>query len=123
MLAGHGPSAAGCRFGCGCSGRGTALRLFARSAEERGGVVQDGVDLPPFAVGCTVDPELVLLGVAAGGAPLVDGRKTGLGQSGLLGVDGVDVDDFHAEVVEGAPRPGFSSSTSLSGGSAIAKLA
>jgi hypothetical protein len=40
--------------------------------------------------------------VTAGGAALINGREPGAGQAGLLGVDGVDVGDFPAEVVEAA---------------------
>src|SRR5215472_17695138 len=53
-----------------CGGRVPALA--AVFAPEGGAVVQDRVDLPPLAVRCALDPELVLPGIAAGRAPLLD---------------------------------------------------
>jgi len=41
----------------------------------------------------------------------------------VLGVDHAGAGNLDAEVVEGAPLPVFSSSTSVSGGLAIAELA
>src|SRR5579863_6654999 len=87
-------------------GPGSIPALLAVFGPEGGAVGQDGVDLPPFAVGGAGDPELVLPGVAAGGVPLVDGCQAGLGEPGLLGFDGAGVGDLDAEVVEAAALAG-----------------
>ena len=63
-------------------------------------VLEHGVDLPGLAVRGALDPELVLLGVAARRAPLVDRREPVGRQPALDRVDGVDVLDLDAEVVE-----------------------
>src|SRR5450755_110771 len=91
-----GPGGAVAPAGCRC--RVVAVEALA--------VGQDGVDLPGLAARGALDPELVLLGVAAGGVPLISGGKPGPGEAGLLGFDGVDVGDFDAQVVEGAPLAG-----------------
>ena len=59
--------------------------LAAVLAPEGGAVGQDGVDLPPFAVGRSLDPELVLPGVAAGGVALVDRGQPGPAQTQCCG--------------------------------------
>ena len=86
-------------------------------------VGQDGVDLPGLAVGRALDPELVLPGVAARRVALIDGRQPRPGKPLLLGIDGAGVADLDAEMVQAAALAGFSSRTSLSGGSVMAKLA
>src|SRR5690242_16957917 len=86
-------------------GVGAAGRAVGRLAEERGAVGEHGVDLPPLAVRGALDPELVLLGVAAGGLTLVGRGEPEVGEPGLLGVDGGDVGDLDPEVVQGAPLP------------------
>src|SRR5262249_11088639 len=63
-------------------------------------VGQDRVDLPGFAVGRALDPELVLLGVAAGSLTRLGRGEPGLGEARLLGCDGIGVGDLDAEVVE-----------------------
>jgi hypothetical protein len=100
-----------------------AARLAVAFGVEGLAVGQDGVDLPGLAVGRALDPELVLLGVAAGGLASLGGRQARGGQARLLGADGGGVGDLNAEVVEAAALARFSSRTSLSGGSATAKLA
>src|SRR6202044_721617 len=57
-------------FGGG-SGGSAAAGLAVVLAVEGRAVFQDGVELPGFAVRGVLDPELVLLGVAAGGVALV----------------------------------------------------
>ena len=85
------PSAAGLggRRGAGVVGDGGAAagRAVRGRLGEGRAVGEDGVDLPALAVGRALDPELVLLGVAAGGAALVDRGEAGRGEPGLLGVD------------------------------------
>src|SRR5436190_12176076 len=66
-----------------------ALGAVSGLAEEGRAVLEHGVDLPPLTVGCALDPELVLLRVATGGAALVDGGEPHAGEAGLLGVDAV----------------------------------
>src|SRR4051812_42649820 len=53
-------------------------------AGERRAVGEDRVDLPALTAGGALHPELVLLGVAAGGAALVDRGEAQAGQPGLL---------------------------------------
>src|SRR5450755_3181605 len=65
-------------------------------------VGQYGVDLPGLAVGCALDPELVLPGVAAGRVALIDRRESGPGEPLPLGIDGIRVADLDAEMVEAA---------------------
>jgi hypothetical protein len=67
---------------------------------------QHGIDLPGFAVGCALDPELVLLGVAAGGLACNIRREPGLGQARLLCLDRIGVGDLDAEVVKAAALAG-----------------
>ncbi len=91
-----------------CAGRfverglGGVPALAAVLAPESLAVGQDSVDLPPLAARGALDPELVLSGVAAGGVPFIDRSQAGLGEPGLLGVNGVGAVDFDAEVVQGA---------------------
>ena len=94
------PPVAGVCFGVAAAAAacGTAGVL----AVEGLAVGQDRVNLPGPAVRCALDPELVLPGVAAGGVALVGRGEAGLGQARLLGVDGVDVGDLDAEVVQAA---------------------
>jgi len=75
-------------------------------AVERLAVGKDGVDLPGPPVRCALDPELVLFGVAAGGAAFVDQGEALFREPGLLRVDGVDVFHLDTEVVEGAALAG-----------------
>jgi hypothetical protein len=91
-------------FGGDCGG--AAAGLAAVLAVEGRAVVQDGVELPGFAVRGVLDPELVLLGVAAGGVALVGQDEPGRGQPGLLGVDGAGAVDLDAEVVQAAALAG-----------------
>ena len=85
----------------------TRVSFFWGVADAEGlAVLEHGVDLPPLAVRGALDPELVLLGVAAGGAALVDRGQPLLGEAGLLGVDGVDVGHLDAEVVDRAALAG-----------------
>ena len=93
---------------CRCR-RPRRRRSSRRSPFARGegrAVGEHGVDLPALAVGGALDPELVLLGVAAGDVALVDRGEPGRGQPGLGGVDGVGVGDLDAEVVERAALAG-----------------
>jgi len=83
-----------------------AARLAVASGVEGGAVGQDGVDLPGLAVGRGLDPELVLLGVAAGGLACSGGRQARPGQARLLGTDRAGVGDLDAEVVEAAAQAG-----------------
>src|SRR5712672_2403763 len=69
-------------------------------------VGQHGVDLPRLSVRRALDPELVLLRVAAGGVALINIGQPGLSQAGLHRVDRVDVGDLDAEVVEAAALAG-----------------
>src|SRR2546429_6946948 len=62
-------------------------------------VGQHGVDLPGLAVGSALDPELVLLGVAAGGLARHITGEPGLGEACLLGFYRVGVRDLDAEIV------------------------
>ena len=79
---------------------GVARARFVPGRVEGLAVLEHGVDLPGLAVGGALDPELVLLGVAARRAALVDRGQPVGGQPGLDRVDGVDVLDLDAEVVE-----------------------
>src|SRR5699024_4719035 len=103
----RGPSAAGRARGRGLLGTGRIGRvvevLWARA--EGLGVGEDGVDLPllPRRSG---DPHLVLGGEAAGGADLLVGEQTLVGQTGDLGVHLLRRLDLHAEVVDGATLAG-----------------
>src|SRR5690349_14875196 len=90
----------------GGRGRLAAAGRLGGLAGEGRAVLEHGVDLPALAVRCALDPELVLLGVAAGGAALVDRGQTGLRQAGLLGVDLVDVGHLDTQVVERAALAG-----------------
>ena len=64
-------------------------------------VFEDGVDLPRLTGG-TVDPHLVLAGVATGHTLLGCGRQTLAGEAGLGGDDLVGGGHLDAEVVQGA---------------------
>src|SRR5208283_4709816 len=92
-------------FGGG-SARPAAAGLAVVLAVKGRAVFQDRVELPGFAVRGVLDPELVLLGVAAGGVAFIRQVEPGGGQSGLLGVDGTDVGDLDAEVVQAAAMAG-----------------
>ena len=92
----------------------------------RRGVGQHGVDLPWRTVG-VADPDLVLDGVAAGRRSSTSGSRPSP-RAGGWRPDLLGRLDLDAEVVERArrrrgPRRPRSISTSLSGGSAMAKLA
>src|SRR5258708_7864593 len=76
--------------------------LLAGLAPEGLAVFEDRVDLPPLAVGCPLNPELVLPGVTAGGVPLVHRREPRPGEPTMLSVDRRGVGDLDAEVVEAA---------------------
>jgi hypothetical protein len=92
-------------------------------APEGGTVLEDRVDLPPLPVRGALDPELVLPRVAAGGLTLVDRGQPERGEAGLLGIDCVGAGNLDTERLRLPPWPGFSIRMSLSGGSAMAKLA
>src|SRR5215472_6639 len=93
----------GCGRLTGLAGIGAAAALLPMVFGVEGlAVSEHGVDLPGLTVGCALDPELVLLGVAAGGLARGGRGKTGLGQAHLLGLDGAGVRDLYPEVIEAA---------------------
>src|SRR5690242_18636800 len=71
-------------------------------AEEGGTVLEDRIDLPPFAVRRAVHPEFVLLGVATGRATLVDRDDTSISETMLLEVDVVRRRVLDPEVIQRA---------------------
>ena len=97
--------------------------LAAVLAPEARAVFQDGIDFPPLAVGGALDPELVLPGVAAGRVALVD-RGEPASASRVCSASTVSVSATSMpRWFRLPPWPGFSIRISLSGGSAMAKLA
>src|SRR5437763_1648426 len=77
-------------------------RARRRFAEERGTVLENGVDLPALAVGRGLHPELVLLGVTTRRTALVCRHDTHLGEATLLGVDVVGRRVLYPEVIQAA---------------------
>src|SRR6185437_11875237 len=69
-------------------------------------VAEHGVDLPALAVRGLREPELVLLGVAAGAAAFVQRAHSSSTKPGLFAVDCLGVLDLYAEVVERAALAG-----------------
>jgi len=106
----------------GCRGAAAAVAALGQSARD-GTVGQDLVDLPSLVVRGALDPELVLFGVAACGAALIEGGEAILGQAVLEGIDNVDIVDPAPRWFSEPPWPGFSIRTSFGGGAATAKFA
>jgi hypothetical protein len=105
-----------------CGRRAAAAFGAVAFAVEGGAVGRHGVDLPGLAVGCALDPELVLLGATAHGALFFSSGEARFPQPGLLGFDRFGVGDFDAKVVQAAALAGVFQQDELEG-SAMAKLA